>query len=193
MDYSFADPGPLVVVNGAMSGTLSPGGMVSLATAFSCESFSVGSNATATSVEGEDVPTSLSVGSVAVSWDINVLAPIPDPGQFAFSPAGNPTRTKTHTVGSSPCPDPFSAFVITNVGGSPINYMFTSVPSFLVPPMQPSGTLAPGQTRSVNTSFSCDNFNMGMNNAALVIETVDSETSDPTGSGQVNYQLNVVN
>src|SRR5690606_26670117 len=179
---------PLVILTGATSGTLAPGASVNLASAFSCEGFTVGNNAAGAAVEGEDVPTSTSVGSVAVSWDVEVLAPVPEPGEFAFSPAGRPNLQKTPIGGGSPCPDPFPAFAITKVGASPIEFMVTAAPPFLNTPTPTSGTLAPGEVRSINTAFRCDGFNMGLNTGQLVIEREDPDSSASTGGGQVNDQ-----
>ena len=71
--------------------------------------------------------------------------------------------------------------------------MVTATPSFLNPPNPSSGTLDPGEMRSINTAFRCDGFNMGPNSGQLVIETQDPDTAESTGGGQVNYQLNVNN
>lgn len=191
MEYTVSDPGALVIVDGAISGTLAPGASVSMDTSFSCEDFSVGSNAASLDVSGVDVPTDANIGTVMVTFDVEVLAPVPDPGEFAFSPAGNPTRTKTHTIGSSPCPDPFSPFSITNTGGSPIEFMFNSPPSFLNFPSPASGVIDPGEVIPISTSFRCNGYSMGLNTGALVIETSDPDSNESTGTGQVNYQLTV--
>lgn len=188
MSYMLTSPGGFIDIDGPDSGTILPGNSVSLPVNFTCMGFSPGDNDTSLNIEARDVPTNTVVGTLQIMFSVDVTVPPPPPpppGVLAFS--GPSSLSKTHTVGSSPCPDPYSPFGITNTGGTPLMWSVASRPPFVSNPSPSSGTLAPGAVQTINTSFTCSGFNMGLNSGEIVIESEDGQTLE------LNIGVNVQN
>lgn len=101
------------------------------------------------------------------------------------------TWTKTHLIGISPCPDPFSPFIITNTGNVPLQWSCSSPPPWLSLGTS-AGTIQVGGNATINPVFPCSGYALGPNSTTLTFTIQQSGTSTAsTGPTSVNVSLTV--
>ncbi|MEM1112307.1 MAG: hypothetical protein AAGI11_10400 [Pseudomonadota bacterium] len=147
----------------------------------------------------EDVPGTVNqmltidagtAGREMVNVSVTTEAADEEPGELTNE--GESSFVKVHVIGGSPCPDPYGTIRISNTGGKPIRFDFSTLP-FVVPD-QSSGVLQPGQVITINVVFPCDGFQLGPNVGELRITSVDAEDgSTDTGSLSITFDLEVRN
>ncbi len=97
----------------------------------------------------------------------------------------------SHQIGVSPCPTPFSPIIITNTGNVPLQWT-TSNPMAFVTLDQSGGTIPVGGTSTINPSFPCSGYVVGMNTGTLGFTIQQSGTGTAsTGPSSVGFSLTV--
>ena len=101
--------------------------------------------------------------------------------------------SKTHMIGVSPCPDPFAPLMITNTGNVALQWTCASPPPWLT--VSPSsGTIQAGGNATLNPSFPCSGYALGLNAATLFITVQQSGTgTTSTGPNSASFFLTVNN
>lgn len=102
------------------------------------------------------------------------------------------SASKTHIVGTSPCPDPFNPFQITNTGNTSLDWSLQSSPPPWISVSPSSGTILPGGSAPLQFNFPCSGYVLGAQNGPVVLFVRKTGTSTPsTGPNTVQFSLTV--